>query len=359
MTDTTNRSLVLPRTSDEVTPDWLSRALSIRYPKVKVTSVVKGIPLSGTATKIRLLLDYNDQGHAFGLPPTMIVKGGLSEYQYAEMLSVAYRRETIFYRDIGPRLAINLPECYFAGIDLDTGQGLLLLEDLLAKNVTFGLGTRPLTPEKAAAILDLLASLHGVWWNSSELDTLEQFPGSMAELMPTMLFNPQHWADCMARPRAAGLPAELRDPICVEEALRAMWRIDQEGPHCIIHGDAHLGNVYFERAGAPGFIDWQFVMRGSWAFDFTYFLIGALDIEDRRKHERDLLTRYLEKLAQGGVTAPDLDQAWLAYRQHVIHGFMWVANPEEQQPEEISKANAERYAAAMADLETLESLGVS
>lgn len=66
----------LPLKTEDVTAKWLSAALSSRYPGVEVTSLQVGNVIRGTATKMQVLLAYNDAGRAHGLPPTMVLKGG-------------------------------------------------------------------------------------------------------------------------------------------------------------------------------------------------------------------------------------------------------------------------------------------
>ncbi len=97
------------------------------------------------------------------------------------------------------------------------------------------------------------------------------------------------------------------------------------------------------------------MQRGSWAVDVTYFLGGALSVEDRRANERDLLRHYLDVLASYGVDAPTFDEAWHPYRQHLWHGFMWWSL--EMQPDATSRAYGERFATAVMDLDAVAAIG--
>ena len=95
----------------------------------------------------------------------------------------------------------------------------------------------------------------------------------------------------------------------------------------MVHGDAHIGNAYVEPDGRVGFVDWQTVAVGPWVHDVNYFLVSALDVPDRRAHERELLGHYLKALASFGVSAPGLDEAWSDYRRATVHGFLgWLCN---------------------------------
>lgn len=71
---------------------------------------------------------------------------------------------------------------------------------------------------------------------------------------------------------------------------------------CILHGDAHLGNMAWSKEqNVPMVVDWQIIHVGSCFTDVAYFVMTALTIEDHREHEMDVLDHYLAKLhAFGG-----------------------------------------------------------
>jgi hypothetical protein len=86
-------------------------------------------------------------------------------------------------------------------------------------------------------------------------------------------------------------------------------------------------------------------------------MIMALTPEDRREHERRLLSGYLDVLAAAeGVEVPDDDAAWAAYRRHAVHGLFWAANPDGLYPEEVNSRIVRRFAQATADLDALKLL---
>src|SRR3546814_17825199 len=71
----------------------------------------------------------------------------------------------------------------------------------------------------------------------------------------------------------------------------------------INHGDMHLGNLYVDADGTPGFLDAQ-PRLGAWSIDVSYFLIAGLDLVDRRRWEGALLAHYLSCLRAEGVDPP-------------------------------------------------------
>ncbi|MEY2928045.1 MAG: hypothetical protein RL367_2522, partial [Pseudomonadota bacterium] len=161
--------MTLPQSIAAITAEWLTDALSRDWPGTVVTRADHGTVIHGTATKIRLLLDYNDAGHGHGLPPTMWFKGGLEAHSGTDDMLAVYAGEAGFYRDIAPQLEMVLPRSFHVDIDAVTGQSAILFEDMLARNALFGHATRPASPKLAASVLGQLARLHGAFWQSDTL----------------------------------------------------------------------------------------------------------------------------------------------------------------------------------------------
>jgi hypothetical protein len=346
--------LALPLTLEDVTAEWLTEALSVAHPGVEVRGVEIGDVIWGTATKVRLLLDYNAAGRVAGLPSSMILKAGLDGTMRA-LAGGGYLNEVRFYSELAPDLEVNRPACFFAAADREAGQGVLLLEDLDRRNTTFGDATRPISVESAAATLDMQARFHAQWWGEARLDDLAPGVASTESAgLIQHLFTVEHWERSMALPRAEPVPEHLRDRDRVLNAVISLWTGDAGGPHCFVHGDSHLGNMFFESDGRPGYLDWQGITKGHWAQDVAYFLVGAIGVDDRRGHERDLIAGYVDRLAAYGAPAPSFDEAWQIYRRHLIHGFLWVLCPPEMQPEEICAANTLRFTTAVLDHDALQ-----
>jgi hypothetical protein len=155
------------------------------------------------------------------------------------------------------------------------------------------------------------------------------------------------------------MPAAFRDRERIRRAIFEMWRLDDtEGVPCLAHADAHIGNTYVDAKGHPRFIDWQGACIAPAIDDVSYFVTGALTVEDRRAHEQSLLRYYLDRLVAEGGPKLGFDDAWLDYRRHTVHGFLWVLTPPEMQAPVRVRAMGDRYVAALEDHETLRLLGV-
>jgi aminoglycoside phosphotransferase (APT) family kinase protein len=147
--------------------------------------------------------------------------------------------------------------------------------------------------------------------------------------------------------------------------MRRSMQIASEGPHTYLHGDLHIANTYLTREERAGVADWQVGLRGSWAHDYAYLVATALEIEERRACEQELLDYYLERLAAAGGESIPKPTAWNAYRQAMFYPyFAWVYTLGRSriqprfQPAEVSLTLIERIAAAIEDLDSFGAVGL-
>jgi aminoglycoside phosphotransferase (APT) family kinase protein len=347
----------LPLTADGVTAAWLTAALRTRYPGVTVAAADRLETIEGTATKVLVAVRYD--GDADGPPERMWIKGGFADHrEFAGNLGV-YSSEVLFFTDIAPAYRLHHPRSYFALAQDAPVQGIVALEDLRARGVTFPRATRPMTPEQVAAGLDTLAQLHGETWG-------RYTPGAGSPPLIMDRSSDQIWdswfaelPQMFAAPRAFAAPVALHDPDRLRAAARAYRAAIQGEPRCLVHGDPHIGNAYVERDGTVGFVDWQVIAIGNWYHDVNYFIVSALDLPDRRAHEHDLLAGYLKTLASYGVPVPGSGEAWESYRRATVYGFLcWLCNLDIWQPPDVNTATFARFGLAMLDHDTYEAIGV-
>lgn len=347
----------LPLTLSELTAETLTDLLCRRFPGTEVTSLRIGEVIPGTCTKVRLDLDYNAAGRAHGLPPTMCMKGGFESHGLTGQL---YPREVWFYRHLAGQLGGLLPKCYYAG--RNHHQAIILMEDLLARNVHFGRASDAANVEQLRSLLGVLAAVHGRFWQGRQLDSLADEPArrsgsAVLDFSNLVLYQPDNFQRMMPLPRAGVLPEKLRNLDTARHYLTRLIQTFDEGPRCLIHGDAHLGNTfYLQRGSGAGFIDWQTYTSGHWALDVSHLLCTGLTPADRRQHEQQLIAHYLDELARHGGPGLGMATAWHSYRRMAFYGFAWVLCPPELQIEEVCGVCAERVVTAIADLATLDAL---
>ena len=350
----------LPLTPQEITAGWLSDALQFQHPGVKVNSVEVVDVINGTSTKIRVAVGYATGGDMAGLPPTLIVKGGFETH--SQWMAKMYADEVRFYRDVKPHIDMNTPACFYAGSDPATHQSIVVLEDLKPKGVTFLDPLRPCSYEQIARRLDAMARYHAQTWGSPDFD-----PGGRFDWMTTRYqgfgktfiaryLEPDRWNHFIREPRGAAVSVRLHDRDWMKGALEKLEEFHKAIPPAVIHGDTHLGNLYLEADGTPGFLDAQ-TCKAPWQMEVNYHLIVACDIADRKLWEPALIARYLEKLKSYGVDAPCFEMAWEAYRRETAHGyFIFVINESYFQTEAVNTAEAARFGAAALDHDTIRLL---
>jgi thiamine kinase-like enzyme len=134
------------------------------------------------------------------------------------------------------------------------------------------------------------------------------------------------------------------------------WRGLDQPPLTLLHHDCHPGNVARLPEGKVVLCDWQLVRAGPWASDVAYLMATALNPEDRRQEERQLLTGYLDQLADAGGRPPRLAEAWRQYSAHLVYPLeamvVTLALGEMQPPERVRQVVA-RAAAAVIDHQAL------
>jgi Ecdysteroid kinase-like family len=355
-------SISLDDLSRQITPEWLTGALSQRSPGVAVeqASIIK--VFAGCSAKIWVRMRYNQVGVDSGLPDVMVVKAGFDRHD--PIMLWTYQIEMQAYRDVLPRFAIHAPRCWYAGPSPDGASAAVIIEDLEPRGVRFCHALQPLSRDEAMRFMEAFAAFHAQSWQRPELTdgswawAIEQQEtrAGLADYLGSLM-SPDNWAKFVALPRGCAIPRILHDRDRFLRAFGSLQAFESSQPQVVLMGDEHLGNLYIESDGTPGFLDFQSRVA-PWAQGIAYFLGNALDALDRRAWERDLIAHYLDRLASRGVTPPGFDEAWDAYCRSLLFGFfVWLTNGTQFQTESVCTANCARYAAAVIDNQTFERLG--
>lgn len=345
----------LPLCVEEITPEWLSAALSAWTPGTRVAAIETLAVLRGSATKVRIVAHYASRSEG-GPPTALCIKGGFSE-EIRKLTGSACQLEARFFAQVARALPIRLPRCWYAAVDSERNQGIVILEDLVEAGAHFGDPLHPWSADQVAAALEVQASWHGHTWATTTLRYPSLPVGSPVRVLAKWLLGADNWRRTLCEPHAARLPAPLRDRGRVGRATVAMWaQQDQSSLRCLSHADPHLGNTYLDWQGRPGFLDWQTACLAPPIDDVAYFIGGSLTVEDRRAHERTLLQHYLEVLAANRGVRLSFDDVWREFRRDQMHGFLWVLTPAAMQSPERVAAMSERHATAIIDHETLQLL---
>jgi len=351
-------TLPLPKRIEDITASWLTWALDESWPGTVVKDVSVLDVLPGTTSKAFIHLEYERRGNP-DLPNRLCIKGEFDRERLGEAGAVATtgtQIEALFYRDLARTLDIPTLRIWFAGSE--PGMGILIMDDLRGNGTVFGDPLVPLAPDRVAEGLALLARLHAATWRRDFADTDWVTVGSPAiRQYAQILFSEANWNERVAR---IALPADLSDRSRVLGGLHRLWQHDDGSDHVLVHGDPHLGNTCTVPHRGLIFMDWAGLCLAPWAHDVAYFLAGALSVEDRRRHEDELLAGYLGKFHSLGGPQIAWAEATREVALHHLYGFIWAMLPAPMQPEDAVSAMTERYVAAITEhrsLHLLEGVG--
>ena len=268
------------------------------------TEVVgEGIGFVGQLARIRLHYDREEPG----APSSLVGKfpsPNEGARQTAALFGV-YAREVGFYQDLGGRVALGTPRCYYAELTPDASGFLLLMEDL--DNGRFGDQVAGCSLEEARLILGELARLHAQWWNNPQLDGLAWIRNGTEIVRASIeAAYAAIWPVFLERFRDELTPHALEyGPTLGETVLRLMAQYENRPTFTFTHSDFRVDNIFFPAAGDErrlAVVDWQGSLRAwSGAYDVAYFLGTGLHPEDLRTQGEDLIRGYHQALLQHGV----------------------------------------------------------
>lgn len=344
----------LPTAIADITPQWLEAALRERSPGIAVRDAEVLDVNHGTCTKIRIRLDLDAAGKAAGIPERVILKGGFEAH--SRMMDYMHEEEVHAYADVAPLSPLRFPACYFAGFDATAKQGIVIMEDLVARGVTFLHPQRPDHPDAVARRLTMLARHHAMTWESPDIRPGGRFDWA-TNIADTTYFStvltPEIWQGYVDSARGAAASVCFHDLDWMKTAIDRLNRFGRTLPNMLIHGDTHLGNLYVDLDGEPGFFDSLPHVAPS-MFEISYHITGALDVPERRRHERALVAHYRDELIRCGVAAPSLEELMHQFGCYLANGYaIFLVNASEFQPEAINTAYTARFSSAMLDHDTI------
>jgi hypothetical protein len=223
-----------------------------------------------------------------------------------------YANEVRFYNT-----KIDAPSHLFAkayAAEMARGRFVLCLEDVGARGVTFPVIDTPHAVDTVEAVLEALATLHAsCWgWPPRSVWTDETRPPFLRLIADSTLRTiRKRWPDLLS----ADVVATYQLYLDHYDTVRQHW---SSGLLCLVHGDAHLGNVFFHKKdGSAGFYDMQCVAAEHPMRDVAYHLILSCDSADLARNERAYVEAYLRRLATKGQRLP-YEDAWREYRLHAL-----------------------------------------
>jgi thiamine kinase-like enzyme len=345
----------------ELSLDWLSRALSGRFPDVAENlagfSVRTQYP---TLTSEIAIIDLKKKTTATEIPDSVFIK--ISKETDIINLQGLGSREVSFYQKtasiLDPSLVLN---CYLALYDEKEDAYNLLFEDL---SETHHSGAEwPIPPDIGTCrkVVASLGGIHAAWWDNPGLENMfAPYPTKEACLEN---FKRDFIQAC--NDFAMFLDDRLTEQY---RSYYQLWMDHYESwvgrflsfrNITLLHCDTHFWNFLLpkDQAGDIKLIDWQCYEYGIGAQDLAYMIALHWYPSRRKLYEAELLKVYHEALIRGGVKDYSLEELQWDYRWAVIGG---LSVPVLQQRAKIRADvwwnHLERIMMAFEDLNCMELL---
>lgn len=319
-------SRTIPTTTSDISAGWLTSTLrefgtlpaDVSVASVQGEVLPSGVGFMGEVGRLRVA--YSGECSA---PESIIAKIPTQNETVRGMLAAAniFEREARFYADVCPLVPAVSGKAYGIAVDKANEDYLLLIEDLSPYRMgdqLSGLGV-----DDAYAALKAAASLHAAFWKSPKLDSLSWMPAcnsagmKIGEHVYAQSLDPfkQIFGHAIEPEHETLIDRFGPNSPQLLDRLAAM-------PTTVSHFDYRLDNLFFGDNETVKMIDFQTSSQGGFAYDVGYLLSQSMTIEDRRKHEDDLLKAYHEALVHGGVSGYSLDQLRADYRVGVLYGWI-------------------------------------
>lgn len=353
-----------PTHPSELTPEWITERLrdagaitASRVTGLTTSPVGEGIGFLGILAKATLEYDQPEPG-----APGAVVGKFASPVPSNRAVAMAYRmyeREVGFYREIAPTIDVSAPRCFAAEVEPESGDCVLLLEDLSA--MTTGDQVAGCDAATAKQIIDAVAPLHAKYWGHPEDLAVESVPriDGEAQIAGITAGCEAGWDPCMAN-----FGHVVSDEIKASRdrflaAVPEIHRMIGRRVQTIIHGDVRLDNLMFDETKII-LLDWALSIS-SGLQDVGYLLSQNVTTDERRAHETELLEHYQRRLAEHGIEYP-LEQCWEDYKVGVLYMFCYAVviagtlDPANERGAAFMEKLVERASATMMDHDILSLL---
>jgi len=347
-----------PHTPEDVTAEWLSDKVGSPVTAFEMEQIGIGVGLLGRLYRVSLTGE--------GAPATVVAKfPTLDEGARMNITSPMgfYSNEVNFYREGAPLTPMHTAKVYDASFDAESGDFVLLLEDLSGRQCLDQ--TVGCTEQAAEVAIDALAKMHAHWWNSD----FKQIPWVKSYIDPPY---PQIIAGMFKQswPVTSEILGSQMTPHIRDYGDRfpdlVPWFLEQasQPPFTFCHGDYRLDNLFFgtDSGDAPvTVLDWQLSFKGNPGYDLGYFISQSLATDVRRKIGTSLVDRYVAAIAAAGHDL-DRDQLDRTYAQTVAYCFVYpiVATGQIEQTNErmreLCSGMLDRAIAAIEDVDALSLL---
>lgn len=319
----------LPEMPAGLTADWLTALFREQgrlddgaIVEVRQEQIGDGTGLMSEVGRLR----FRFEGDPGNVPDSLVAKfpSAIPTNRAAAMSYNLYERETRFFAELDPMTSMRTPQIFFA--DWAGDNFLILMEDLGEYRV----GDQRTGADLAdtEAMVDELAKLHAGFWN--KVDRLDWVPHIADSYHADNMVNLCEigWPNMCELFKDYLAPGIADKGDLFQSSLASLQAAMDTPPITLLHGDFRMENVLFGQKPEHqpiAIIDWQGPLRGKNMVDVALILAQSTRTEVLREHERGLLSRYVDGLAQEGVAGYDFEQAWADYELAMLYNWVYVA----------------------------------
>jgi hypothetical protein len=328
---------LIPATIKDVTPAWLGEVLDLEVNGISVEQIGQGVGLMGDIYRVVLETNVLEKNvletsslEAAGASLTSVVVKLPSSFEDNRTQGVAlgmFEAEVKFYSELAEQATVGMPRVYHAEIVEGTADFVIVMEDL--SDLASVAQNDGMSFDQALAAVRVLASIHAVWWNKVQVESLEWIPsmvGPRIEYVDQLLkqIYPIFAAGFGQHLPEGGL--ELYQQFA-GNYLKINTEISDRSPWTLVHQDYRVENLLFGESGSGKAVvlDWQGIGRGPGTYDLAYLLGGSMTVATRRQHEDELVRAYHDELLANKVNDYSFDQAFNDYGHAHLMGGLAVA----------------------------------
>ena len=315
--------LKIPKSPNEITNEWLTdvqRASGRLEDTVVVNHSIKPLAIGiGSANIVRIILEY-DYPEDSALSSMIAKFVSVNEKPHADELGDFSDREVVFYKHLGSNPGISIPQCLYAEMDEQSGDYLVLMEDMSKCRV----GDLSGKLEDVEIAIKHLARFHAKWWNCGQLNKMpwgilfssapEKNEGLFKTFIDSLLRVKEIYGNKI--PETFWLVANLLQTVEVS--------IFNGDSLTLVHGDYHPGNIFFQsnNEGRFAVFDWEAVHNGCAGEDLARIITLGLTQEQRELYQESLVNLYHKTLLGNVAIDYSIDQCWDNIRRGLLYSVL-------------------------------------
>ena len=301
---------MIPKTMEDISPKWLSEVLSCSVHSMRRGELAGGIAITSQLAAFHL---ESTKG-----PLSVVVKLRRPGWK----MDALYEREVRFYKELACDLGELVPLCYHIESKDDTGDFVILMEDLSAANP--GHNLEGLTLQQGLDVAYALGSYHGKMWQD---ERAAHWPHKTFTAEDGQRLNERfakQWPLLVSQGKYE-IPAGILEiiPHIAIRLPQALQRMSQ-GAGTLIHSDVHAENLLLDGERVI-IIDWQNAAFANASIDLAG-LILCCDNKVQKEHWQEVLTCWRNRVMNFAVEQSEAEQVIDTVPYAILWNFVGVSS---------------------------------